>query len=485
MMRVLENLEPKAVFGFFEDISALPRGSRDTKKISDYLVDFAKERGLRYVQDQFNNVVIYKEAAKGYQAADTIILQGHIDMVCEKTPESKHDFLKDGIELCVDGDMVHAKDTTLGGDNGIAVAMMMAVLDDDDLPHPSLECVFTVDEEIGMLGAEAMDVSCLSGKKFLNIDSEEEGVFTVSCSGGVTAISHIAIKRSAQEGLMAKLRIDGMLGGHSGMEIDKGRGSANQLMARLLYQAAKEFKFRLISISGGQKDNAISKLNETSILIKEEDKEKLEKLVEKMDGVFKHELRVSDKDVTLSVGFEKASANPADQESTDRMIHYMINAPQGIMNMSMDIEDLVETSLNLGALNLEEKADEMTAMYAIRSSVASKVDWLVDRVDSLTKTAGGSLELMGAYPGWEYMEDSVLRDVCVEEYKKLYGKEPKIEAIHAGLECGLFSGKMGGDLDCVSLGPNLYDVHTVDEKMSISSVARTWDLVKAVLAASK
>ena len=445
---------------------------------------FAEDRDLEHYQDDANNVIIIKEATAGYEKSEPIIIQGHIDMVCEKTPESDIDFTKDGLRLGIDGDWLYADGTTLGGDDGIAVAMALAVMDSKNLPHPRIEGVFTVDEEIGMLGAEVFDVSKLTAEKFLNIDSEDEGIFTVSCAGGVTAKAFVPVNREASKGTLCKITVSGLLGGHSGQEIDKEHGSANLIIGRALYEINKTVGFKLVTLAGGTADNAICKKSDAEILVADGDVATVEKLVGEIDKTLKHEFKTPDPDVTLSFENEgECNGEAADAESTQRMITYLMNSPQGIQNMSKDIEGLVETSLNLGALKLDDR--EMSAMYAVRSAVASRKNYLCDRLESLAKVLGGRVEYSGEYPGWEYKQDSVLRDTCIAVYKKQYGEEPKIEAIHAGLECGLFAGKMNGKLDAVSIGPDMTGVHTSEERLSIPSVERVWKFVCEVLKESK
>ncbi|MCI2062021.1 MAG: aminoacyl-histidine dipeptidase [Eubacteriaceae bacterium] len=482
-MGKLDNLKPQSVFGYFEDICSIPHGSGNTKQISDYLVDFAVEHGLEHYQDASNNVIIIKEAAEGYENAAPVIIQGHIDMVCEKDAGKEIDFEKEGITPVIEGDWLRADGTTLGGDDGIAVAMALAALSDDSLQHPRLECVFTVDEEVGMFGAEAMDVSRLTAKKFLNIDSEEEGIFTVSCAGGVTAKSIIPVKRKEKEGNIYKLGISGLLGGHSGQMIDQERGNASILMGRLLYSISKDAKFRLVSLEGGQKDNAITKDCTAEIRVKDEYCAAVEKTAADFDKIVRHEFKTSDPGAEVSCvneGVKKVSA--LDKESTSKVITLLVNHPQGVQRMSRDIDGLVETSLNLGILKLGEK--ELEASASVRSSVASEKNALTDRLTSLTEYLGGRMEFTGDYPGWEFKDDSEFRDTCVEVFTKQYGKEPVIQAIHAGLECGLFAGKIAG-LDAVSIGPDMEDVHTSSERLNIPSVQRTWAFVAEVLKQSR
>ncbi|MBR2675153.1 MAG: aminoacyl-histidine dipeptidase [Mogibacterium sp.] len=477
------NLEPKAVFGFFERIASIPHGSHNTKAISDYLVDFAKERGLEYFQDDINNVVISKAASKGYEDAEPIIIQGHIDMVCEQTPGSSIDMTKEGLELYVDGNWLRAKDTTLGGDDGIAVAMALAVLDSNEYKHPKLYCIFTVDEEVGLLGAAALDVSKIDARKMINIDSEDEGIITVSCAGGITAKAILPVSREKSRGISANICIDGLLGGHSGIEIDKEHGNANNLMGRLLYELAQSVEYKLVKAEGGSKDNAICKKSDAEIVIEAADVSEVKSEIAKIESVLTRELRATDPDVRLSVEIgEEKEVSAFDEVSKDRLITWLMNSPSGVQHMSKEIEGLVETSLNLGALNCYE--EEATACYAVRSSVNSRRDYLCKKLDNLANMLGGAVEYSGEYPGWEYRADSKLRDICVEVFKSQYGREPEVKAIHAGLECGLFAGKMDdGRFDAVSIGPDMEGVHTTDEKLSISSVERTWKYLLGILEA--
>ena len=474
-MAVLENLEPKSVFGFFEEMCAIPHGSGNTKAISDWLVAFARERGLEVHQDHLNNVIIIKEATPGYENAEPVIIQGHIDMVCEKAPDCTKDMAREGLDLAVEGDIVYAKGTTLGGDDGIAVAMAMAILDAKDLSHPRVEAVFTVDEEVGMLGAVDIDVTPLKGRRMLNIDSETEGVFTVSCAGGNLTHCALPLTRTPFDGTVLTVKVGGLQGGHSGAEIHKGRGNSNMLMGRVLLAMHQETALRLISVNGGMKDNAIPL--ETVAVLSVEDAEAARKVCARMDQVLKNEYRTTDPGVFVTLSRD-GQGLPMDADSTARALCLLSCAPNGIQAMSADIPGLVQTSLNLGILTTDENA--LAASFCVRSSVASQKEMLVSRLRCLTAQLGGSMEIFGDYPGWEYRPDSPLRELMVEVYTRQYGQAPKIEAIHAGLECGMFSGKLPG-LDCVSLGPDLTEIHTCREKMHISSVQRVWAFLVEVL----
>ena len=472
------------VFKFFSELSQVPRGSRYTKKISDFLVDFAKERNLSYYQDKLNNVIIRKEASEGYENADPVILQAHIDMVCEKVPGSTHDFENDPISIQVDGDWMTADGTTLGGDDGIGVAMILTVLDSDEIKHPAIEGIFTVDEEIGLLGAAGLDANQIHARKMINLDSEEEGIITVGCGGGAEADIILPVARENKKGLNVTLKIDGLRGGHSGAEIHKERANANILMGRLLYEVKRSVPFSLVNLAGGNKNNAITKICEADIVIEPVDYEELCDVVDQVAKDLAHEYRNSDPDVKLSViKGEVGKALAITEGSLECLVTFLMNAPQGIQHMSTDLEGLVETSLNLGVLNLTE--NELRGEFCVRSAVASRRHNLQDKLDSLLTSLGGYVNIQGEYPAWEYKADSTLRDVSVKVYEEQYGEEPRVEAIHAGLECGLFAGKLGEDYDAISIGPDMEGVHTTEERLNIPSTKRVWKYLTGVLAAMK
>ena len=479
-MRVLENLEPKSVFRYFEDICNIPHGSGNMEKISDFCINFAKEHGLDCFQDDMKNVIIIKEATPGYEEEEPIILQGHLDMVCERRPDKEKDFLTEGLDLCTDGKLIWADGTTLGGDDGIAVAFCLAILADKDLIHPRLEVVLTVDEETGLYGAEAIDLSMLKGKKLINIDSEEEGILLTSCAGGLTLNIEIPVERVEAQGMISELRVTGLLGGHSGVEIDKGRANSNVVLGRVLRALEKEISVDIISMEGGAKDNAIPRLSTANILVNKEQEETLQRIVKTQEEILRRELHASDPEVTLVLKpLEDAMMEVLDDTSRAKVIHTLNNIPNGILSYSMDVEGLVETSLNMGIMNLKEQKLKMS--FAVRSSMESAKYYLTDKVRMFTEMLGGTIEIKGDYPGWEYRPDSPLRDTFVSVYERIYGKRPKIQAIHAGLECGMFTGKIK-DLDCISFGPNMKNVHTFEETLEVESVRRTWEYLCQILA---
>jgi dipeptidase D len=481
MIEVLKNLQPVDVFKYFEKLSQIPRGSGNEKEVSDYLVSFAKENNLEYVQDSALNVVIRKNASKGYENSPVVVLQGHMDMVNEKNSDVEHDFTKDPLKLRIIDDKVYATGTTLGADNGIAVAMGLAILASDEYQHPAIELLVTTSEETGMDGAMALDPKHIIGRTLINIDSEEEGTILVSCAGGVTAKVSIPVKlESVNENLVPySIKIRGLKGGHSGMEIDKERGNSNKLMGRVLMTILSETDMRLSSLNGGSKHNAIPRETDAVILVKTEDIALVQKKISECEEIFKSELRTQDPDIKIE--FEVLKTLPSQmfsKESTDNAVNYLYLIINGVTSMSMDIKGLVESSLNLGVITTYK--DRVEFISSIRSSVRSLKDELYNRLVVTAKINDGSVVSESNYPEWAYNPDSKIRTIFESVYEKMYGKKPHISAIHAGLECGLFSEKFG-ELDAISFGPNLYDVHTPNESMSISSVQRTWEYLLEIL----
>ena len=480
-MRALENCEPKRVFYYFEELCKIPHGSGNTKQISDYLVSFAKEQGLEYVQDEMNNIVIYKPATPGYENAPTVIIQGHMDMVCEKRPDVEHDFTKDPLNISVQDGYVTANGTTLGGDDGIAVAYGLALLESKEIAHPALEVLITVDEEIGLLGAVGLDCSVLKGRRLINLDSEAEGSLWISCAGGLSGISTIPVQRVEAEGQKAAVKITGLMGGHSGAEIDKKRANANVLMGRFLYSLQQETAYEIISLAGGQKDNAITREADAELLV--EDINSVKACAEKLQKGFREEYAGTDEGITVEItDLGVACAKVLHPTSREKVLFFLMEVPFGIQKMSGSIEGLVETSTNIGIVKLGE--DEFLGSSSVRSSVEAAGAALSDKICYLTEFLGGEYTVQGAYPAWEYRKDSPLRDQMVEVYEEMYGEKPNVVAIHAGLECGLFYKKIEG-LDCVSLGPNMKDIHTSEEVLDIASTERVWKYLVKVLESLK
>lgn len=478
-MGVLSNLEPKEVFGYFEEICSIPHPSYKEKKLSDYCVDFAQKHGLEVHQDSIGNIIIVKEATAGYENVEPLIIQGHLDMVCEKEPGCKIDFENEGLRLQIEGDYITAQGTTLGGDDGIAIAYALAILASDTLEHPRIEAVFTVCEEVGMEGAEAIDLSGLKGHKLLNLDSEEEGYLLTSCAGGCRANVILPAAYETRHGSVYEITVDGLIGGHSGAEIDKGRANSNLLMGRVLMELEGKLEYSILSMSGGLKDNAIPRETKASVILNTQDADRFESLIRELGSVIAKEYAVTDPDIRITaVSGGVAEAKALTKACRRRVISLIALLPNGIQSMSADIKGLVETSLNLGILILDEK--ELTLRYAVRSSVRTAKEYLVEKLRFLTEELGGSLTTEGNYPAWEYRKDSALREDMVRVYREMYGKEPVIQAIHAGLECGLLAGKIK-DLDAVSIGPDMVSIHTTEEKLSISSTKRVWDYIVEVI----
>lgn len=476
---VLGELQPKEVFHYFEEICGIAHGSGNVKEISDYCVTFAKEHNLKYRQDEKFNVLIWKDGTAGYENSDAIMLQGHLDMVAVKEDGCTKDMEKEGLDLVVEGDYVSADKTSLGGDDGIAVAYALALLDSKDIPHPPLVAVLTVDEEIGMLGAAALDLSDVDAHIMMNIDSEEEGIFLAGCAGGATVRCSIPVTCEQVDGVAVELAITGLTGGHSGMEIICQRANANVLMGRVLHEIEKEVTFSLTSINGGEKDNAIAKFCNASLIVEKTDVDKCKMIVSRCQEVIAKEYATTDPElkITATLGAEK-ECNSMNQASITKVLMALRFMPSGILKMSTDIKGLVQTSLNLGILNQNDQAVELC--YSVRSSVSSEKDEMIGRLESLTEFLGGTCSISGKYPAWEYKKNSELRDRMVAVYEKMFGKKPEVQTIHAGVECGLMSEKIK-DLDCVSFGPDIIDIHTTREKLSISSVKRTWDYTLEVL----
>ena len=482
-MGKLTNQQPQEVFRYFEEICAIPHGSGNTRQISDYLAGFAKELGLRYLQDACGNVIIWKDGTAEYENSPAVMLQGHMDMVCEKEPGCPLDLARDGLQLRLEDGIISAEGTTLGGDDGIAVAYALAILASDTIPHPPLEAVFTVDEEIGMLGAAALDTAPLRAKYMLNIDSEDEGVLLVSCAGGTTAVCHLPVVRETAEGVPAVLSVSGCLGGHSGVEIDKGRANATQVLGRILCRISRAADFRIVSADGGKKDNAIPAESSAELLFeKDADWVRLRSLAEEVNRELQAEYAATDPGIVVRLEAEgKELSTPAQaltRESTRALITALYGLPGGIQRMSFDIEGLAQTSLNMGIL--ETDGDEVRMSFSVRSSVESEKQELVSRMECLMRSLGGNVTHSGDYPAWEYQKESRLRSLMAAVFEEQYGHQPVIQAIHAGVECGLFAGKMPG-LDCVSFGPDMKDIHTPRETMDVASAARTWDYLLEVL----
>lgn len=474
----LNGLEPKAVFEYFEEICAIPHGSYHTKAISDYIVSFAKEQGIRYVQDELNNVLLFADGTCGMEEHAPVILQGHMDMVCEKDADCALDMTTDGLDVTHDAACVFARGTTLGGDDGIAVAYIMALLSDRTIPHPPIEAIITVDEEVGMLGAAGIDLSELKGRTLINLDSEDEGVFTVSCAGGARATIALNVQRKTVYGPCIRLSVDGLQGGHSGAEIHKRRANANKVMGEFMSRISKLMPLCLTSFSGGTKDNAIPRACNANVVAMGIQIDRINGIAEQLQKEIREQFDEPEATVQ-AFDVDALGGNALTTEDTIRVISLLCAAPNGVQSYSADIPGLVQTSLNLGIAKL---GDRFTATFSVRSSLNQEKEKLLDELRKLCDFHQGAYSQMGEYPAWEYRKDSPLRQTMVEVYRKMFAVEPKVLAIHAGLECGLLGEKLHG-LDCVSVGPQMHDIHTSREKLEIASTERTWNFLLEVLKA--
>ncbi|WP_270215336.1 aminoacyl-histidine dipeptidase [Clostridium butyricum] len=481
-MKKIENVKFDRIFYHFEQISKIPRGSGNEKAISDYLLDFGKSLGLECIQDAALNIIIKKTASIGYENAPAVIIQGHMDMVCEKNSDKEHDFEKDPINLVVKGDYIYADRTTLGADDGIAVAYAMTLLEDNTIEHPAIEVLLTTDEEAGMSGAMALQPHYINGKIVLNLDSEEEGKLLVSCAGGIRTKSILPIEwiDKKNDTIAYNLVIRGLKGGHSGMEIHLGRGNSNKLMGRLLKSIDKELDFNLVSLNGGSKNNAIPRESSSIITISQKDERKLLDIKRKVCEELKNEF--SKKDPNLRVHLlevEESIDKVFSDDSTKKAVDLLYMYPNGVNTVSSDIQGLTESSTNLGVVTTLENSIEYDS--AARSSVSSLKDEIVTRSKCITEILGGKLVTESSYPEWPYKTDSKIREVCKDVYERMYEKTPEIVAIHAGVECGLFKEKLGNDVDMISFGPDIIDIHTPNEHISISSVERCYEYLLEVL----
>lgn len=481
-MGILTNCNPKSVFKFFEEICSIPHGSGNTDAIASYLIEFADDHGFKSYRDAANNVVIRKPASAGYENSDTIILQGHHDMVCEKDECLSFNFETDPIVPVVDGDWIRTNGTTLGGDNGIAVAMILAILDDDTLAHPPIEAVITADEEIGLIGAFAFDCSKLTGHKLINLDSESEGVLMCSCAGGVNVHSSIPVVREFRTGRIIDIKIRGLSSGHSGAEIDKGRANANVLVGRIINAISAE-PVNIVEMEGGTRETAIAAVAALKLAVQPKEVDKVKTLIDSAAEVFKKEYATTEPNMVIDVvvgGIETASA--LSTASTKLVSSVILALPDSVQEMSVDIPGLVQTSSNFGILKLNE--NDLYISNTVRSSMTTQKEWIVSQINAIVTLAGGKCETQGNYPGWAYNPNSVVKDIIIACWEKLTGSKATVEAIHAGVECGLFADSIP-DLDCVSIGPTMADVHTPREHLSIASTERTYELLKLVLAESK
>ena len=478
---LLSELSPKEVFYYFQKLASIPHGSGNTDRIAEFCMDFAREHGLKARKDHANNVVIFADGTTGYEKSETVILQGHLDMVCERDADCEIDMEKEGLEVCTDGINVWAKGTTLGGDDGIAVAYILAILASDTIPHPPIEALLTSDEEIGMLGARALDVSDLTGKRLINIDSEEEGTLCVSCAGGVRALLDIPFHKEQVDkdtSCAYRIVVSGLLGGHSGMEIHKQRENAIKLLGNVLSSAGRACTFLVVDATGGGKDNAIPKMAEATVCLQVDQADMLKNSVMEFLKLMHQELSTTEPELLITVEPVDMPEQCMDQESTRRLIFALQQIPDGMQKMSPEIEGMVQTSLNLGVLHTED--NHVSLRYLIRSNTASGKQLVVEKVTAFAEYLGATVTMQSDYPAWEYRVKSELRETMIRTFEEVYQKTPEVTAIHAGLECGILAGKMM-DMDMISFGPTLLNVHTPKESMDVASVQRSWQYLLKVL----
>lgn len=477
-MSELFELNPQRVFFYFNEITKIPRPSYKEKAISDYLAEFGRKIGLETYQDKLGNVIIKKPASEGMEEVPAIVLQGHMDMVCVSVDPSI-DWNQDAVKAYIDGDYVRAKDTSLGADDGIAIAMMLAVLESDSIAHPALEAVFTVCEEVGLDGASGLDVGMIEGRRLINIDSEEDYNLVVGCAGGATLRASIPLHRKKIEGVRYVLEVSGLTGGHSGQEIDKGGANANVIMGRILSSLQTDKLPALISIHGGTKNNVIPTACNAEFIVSEHDAHIIENIMPSLSDVIASEYAVSDPDFTVRLACHgKATAEAFNEETVRKILLTLNMVPNGVQAMSQNIKGLVETSLNLGVLSCTRR--EVTYEYSLRSGEASALTCLIGKITTFIKYLNGNVTVSGRYPAWKFRDDSPLRELAKAKYHELTGKDYNILTIHAGLECGILCDRIP-EMDAISIGPNLYNVHTVKEHLSISSTQLVWNLLLEIL----
>jgi len=480
MKRVLEGYRPAAVFDYFEQLCAIPHGSYNETAAADFLCAFADEHGLAYRRDDMHNVLIRKPASEGYETEPVVMLQGHTDMVCVKRADKEHDFLRDPLTLVVEDGWIRADGTTLGGDDGIAVAMMMAILADDSLPHPELECLFTVQEEVGLGGAGGFDYSDIRAKLLYNLDSEADGVCTVSCAGGVRADMHRPVTYEEIDAMTAEIRVCGLKGGHSGAEIHMPRANAHRIVGHILASLKKTAPIRIVSLAGGNMDNAIPR-DCTAIIAyhagaAEAVKTALDTLCAEQMAVLSRDDRVQGQ---ITASYDRGCVRAMTAADTDAVLGILNLTPNGIVTMCEDMPELVESSCNMGILRTEE--DCVVVGFLARASVEIRKEEIREKLALCASLFGAKIAYSGEYPGWAYDRDSLATRRYVTVYERLWGRTPLVEAIHAGLECGLMKHAVPG-LDPISIGPDMCDIHTPEERIEIDSIRRVYETVCAMLA---
>jgi dipeptidase D len=478
--KAIDNLEPQLVWKYFYEISQIPRCSGSEKAVGEYIISIAEKFNLPWKKDQTGNILVSKKAAKGMENRPGVVIQGHIDMVCEKNDDTIHDFSKDPIKLIRDGDWITADGTTLGADNGIETAIALALMEADDIAHPPLEFLFTVDEETGLTGANELKEDFLEGRILLNIDSEEEGALYIGCAGGKETVLKKKIKWNSAPNNAAALniKIGGLRGGHSGLNIHEGFGNAVKLLARLLYRLNCDYEMGLVSISGGSKHNAIPREANADIVFPENKISDLKRIIEEYEQKYKEELKFTDPGVKITFTETDKFKSVMSPEIRDQLIRALYVMPHGVVEMSHAIEGLVETSTNMAIISTV--GNQIEILTSQRSSIESAVEDIADKVKALGELSGFIVEQGGGYPAWTPNPDSALLKSCREIYRNKYGSEPEVKAIHAGLECGIIGEHYDG-MDMISFGPDIEGAHSPDERLRIESVAHIWEFLLEIL----
>ncbi|MDA3809790.1 MAG: aminoacyl-histidine dipeptidase [Spirochaetaceae bacterium] len=473
------------ILDIFEEINKVPRQSEKEEKIHKWLTDWAGSNGFSYLTDESLNVNIKIPATKGYENAPSLVLQGHMDMVCEKVDGSSHDFSKDPIKHVIQGDWLSADGTSLGADNGIAIAMALAAALDKNIEHPAFEILITTAEETGLYGANALKPGFVDGKILLNLDSEDEGVFTVGCAGGNDTLIHLPVEFEdiPDEFELIQLTVTGLLGGHSGVDINANRENSNVLVTRLISDIRMEVEAHLVDLFGGTAHNSLARTSETVLAIKKEKKSKLEEVVKSIEDIFKIENSVVDRGLVIKIGKAgRTHTKMLTEDSAITAINLLLSLPHGVLKMSAAIKGLVQTSNNIAIIKMEE--DNLFIHCSQRSSIMSDLNYTSNKLEAAAQLAGAESEVIIKYPAWMPNMDSPLLKKCKEVYSVTFGKEPVIEAIHAGLECGVV-GSIYDGMDMISFGPNISDCHSPDEKMQISSVGLVWEFLIALFKSFK
>lgn len=479
MQDVTAGFSPASVLAYFEQICKIPHGSGNEGGIADYLQSFANLRGLYCYRDAKNNVFIKREATEKYRNSPAILLQGHTDMVCERVSTSTHDFERDGLDLYVENGLLRARGTTLGGDDGIAVAMMLALLDGELEEHPTLECLFTVEEETGLGGAEAFDYKRISARRMINLDSEDEREMVAGCAGGVRTDVAYAPERESVSGELMTVSVDGLFGGHSGVDINCGRANAVSLAIDLIKSIRAVGEVKLVSLVGGDKDNAIPRSCKAVMFV--EDAEAARAAVREAENEIRRGLCDEDRGMTVSVSTSEAEDSALSAPSTDALIAFLSGIRVGVIAMSEHLDGLVEFSRNLGVIRIDHSGAAIT--YSSRSAKSEQVDLSIEQVKEGARPLGARVTCRGRYPGWDFAPESPLRELYASKYREIMGKEIATVVIHAGLECGIISSRLP-DMDIISVGPDIYNIHTPDEALDMASADRVFRILKEVIVSS-